>query len=181
MPLIPPEKSPENAQEEPGLPLGSSGHRVEFWVTGLRVFGVRPENTLTSRKSASGSPGVHHRRIGLHSRIWRVTGRTDITASRSKLLHCRISVPAAPPIMEDRSSLGSRVHRSELLGSAPSLPISRSLCTLSPIALSLSLSRIHRILFPDLTLSLFDLISLVSQSHSLVSVSLLSSSLSVLG
>jgi hypothetical protein len=60
-PLIP----PENAQEEPGLPLGSSGHGVGFWVTGLQVFGVRSENTLTSRKSAFGSPGVHHRRIRL--------------------------------------------------------------------------------------------------------------------
>jgi hypothetical protein len=53
-----------------------------------------------------------------------------------------------PPIMEDRSSLGSRVHRSELLGSAPSPDLLVSLClsldislSISQVSLSLSISR----------------------------------------
>jgi hypothetical protein len=47
-----------------------------------------------------------------------------------------------PPIMEDRSSLGSRVHRSELLGSAPSPDLLVSLCLSLDISPPFSLSRL---------------------------------------
>jgi hypothetical protein len=64
--------------------------------------------------------------------------------------------------MEDRSSLGSWVYRSELLGSAPSLPISRSLCSLSDLSLYLSLS-----LSLDISLSIPQVSPSISGSHSL--------------
>jgi hypothetical protein len=98
--------------------------------------------------------GRRTERIGHQgSRVRRVAGRTDITASRSELFPHRIPVPAAPLIMEGRSSLGS----------APSLPISRYLCPLSPIFLSIS--RVSLSL--DISLSIPQVSPSISGSHSL--------------
>jgi len=68
-PLISSEKPSENAQEEPGLPLGSSGHRVGFLGQGLRVFMDRPENRLSPPEIGIWLPAMEDRtsgRLGSH-------------------------------------------------------------------------------------------------------------------
>jgi hypothetical protein len=139
---------------QPKSPLISTGN--QHWT---RRKTHRKNRVFLSglRVTGSGSLGS----VGFDSRV-QAPGLMDFfpqVRRKSRHRHSLVS-PASPSSSTGRSG--------------PIFPISLPLR-------SLSLSWIHRILFPDLTLSLSDLISLVSQSHSLVSVSLLSGSLSVLG
>jgi hypothetical protein len=152
-----------NAQEEPGLSLGSSGHRVGYWVTGLRVFVDRPEKHLSPPEigfwfaetgTAENRTGLHHRRIGLQVSLPGLAGSSSWVPS----------IDDPTPAIE---------------GSASRPPETASLVLSLSGHLSLSGSLG---LSASLDISLFlDLVSLISQSHSLISVSLLSRSLFVLG
>jgi hypothetical protein len=149
-----------NAQEEPGLSLGSSGHRVGFWVTGLRGSAGKTHepagNRLLVRRKSTGTAGnrtgLHHRRIGLRVSLPGLAGSSSWVPS----------IDDPTPAIEGSASIPPETA---------SLVLSLSPATSLFLGLSASL---------DISLFL-DLVSLISQSHSLVSVSLLSRSLSVLG
>jgi hypothetical protein len=150
-----------NAQEEPGLSLGSSGHRVGYWVTGLRVFVDRPEKHLSPPEigfwfaetgTAENRTGLHHRRIGLQVSLPGLAGSSSWVPS----------IDDPTPAIEGSASIPPETA---------SLVLSLSPATSLFLGLSASL---------DISLFL-DLVSLISQSHSLISVSLLSRSLFVLG
>jgi hypothetical protein len=80
--------------------------------SGLRVFGVRPENTLTRRKSASGSPLSALGSAGF--RLW-------------------------PPVMEDRTSISHSQSLSRHLCLSQSLLLSLSISLSNLISHSHSL------------------------------------------
>jgi hypothetical protein len=136
-----------NAQEEPGLSLGSSGHRVGYWVTGLRVFVDRPEKHLSPPEigfwfaetgTAENRTGLHHRRIGLQVSLPGLAGSSSWVPS--------INDPT--PTIEGSASRPPETASPVLsLSGYLSLWVSRSLC----LSRHLSLSRSR---LSDLSISL---------------------------